>query len=185
MARVKNNATDRMSGKVDQFVYRDCNGKTIAAKKPGKSKKPPTANQENARKKFRRASRYGTSVSNDPVLRVAYENRLKPDLTIYNLAVADYYDAPAIDLVKLEGYMGHIGDKIAAAVDDRFVVAWVKVSITRADGSLVEQGNAVLGPDGTQWFYHCTVENTNLVGCVVTITASDLPGNITTEQKTL
>jgi hypothetical protein len=185
MAKVNNNATDRMRGRVDQFVYRDCNGETIAAKKPGKSKKPPTETQQEARKKFRRASRYAKSVMNDPMLSEVYAGKVKPGNTIYNLAFSDYYDAPDIDLVKVERYAGNIGDIISSVVDDKFKVASVKVKINRADGTLIEEGDAIMGADGLQWNYTCTVANASTSGCVVTITATDLPGNSSVEQKTL
>jgi hypothetical protein len=64
MAKARNNATDRMSGKVDQFVYRRWNGETIASKKPEKSKKPRSERQVEVSKKFRRASRYAKAAQN-------------------------------------------------------------------------------------------------------------------------
>lgn len=61
----------------------------------------------------------------------------------------------------------------------------MKVKITRADGTLVEQGNAVARDGTVYWDYSSTVNNASPHGCIVTITAYDMPGNSTVEHKNL
>jgi hypothetical protein len=99
------------------------------------------------------------------------------------LAFADYLDAPRIKDIITSGYSGSIGDKIAVTAIDSFKVKAVRVKITRADGTLVEQGEAVQGT--LSWEYSCTVNNASLTGCIIMVTAYDLPGNSTVEQKPL
>jgi hypothetical protein len=183
MARVRNNATDRVSGKVDQFVYRNRHGKTVMARKPDESRKPPTANQESAKDKFRLAALYATGVMNDPLMKAFYASKAATGQSAYNMAFADYYDAPRIKDINIGGYSGNVGDKIKVTAVDSFKVNAVEVKITQSNGTLVEEGNAVRG--SVFWEYSCTVNNASISGCIVTVTAYDLPGNATVEQKTL
>jgi hypothetical protein len=183
MARVRNNATDRVSGKVDQFVYRNRHGKTVMARKPDESRKPPTANQENAKDKFRLAALYAAGAMNEPLIKAFYASKATPGKSAYNMAFADYYDAPRIKDINIAGYSGNTGDRITVTAVDSFKVNAVHVKITRSDGTLVEEGDAVRG--SVFWEYGCTVNNASLNGCIVMVTAFDLPGNSTVEQKTL
>jgi hypothetical protein len=54
-------------------------------------------------------------------------------------------------------------------------VKTVRVKIARADGTMVEQGEAVQGQ--LYWEYSCTVNNASFSGCIITVIAYDLPGN--------
>jgi hypothetical protein len=183
MAKVRNNATDRVSGKVDQFVYRNRNGKTVMARKPDESSKPPSAKQENAKDNFRLASQYAKGVMDDPALKAFYASKAAPGKSAYNMAVADYFDAPRIKEIITNGYSGNVSDKIAVKAVDRFKVESLKVKITKADGTLVEEGAATQGT--VFWEYSCTSNNASISDCIVMVTAFDLPGNFTVEQKTL
>jgi hypothetical protein len=77
----------------------------------------------------------------------------------------------------MENYSGAIGSTIAIIVTDDFVVSSVHVKIENMDGSLVEEGEAVQGITGIDWVYTATVENENLSGDKITVTAYDMPGN--------
>jgi hypothetical protein len=183
MAKVRNNATDRVSGKVDQFVYRSLNGKTVLSRKPDKSRKPPSEKQETAKDNFRLASLYATGAMNDPLLKAFYASKATPGKSAYNMAFADYYDAPRIIDISTDLYFGNIGDKIAVTAIDSFKVNAVHVKISRADGTLMEQGSAIQVM--ANWEYSCTTGNASFSGCIVTVSAFDLPGNSTVEQKPL
>ena len=184
MARVKNNATDRMSGKVDQFVYRDRNGKTVASRKPDRSRVQASESQEAQRKRFRMATRYAKSVMDDPQLLALYEERAIGDISAYNLAVKDFMDAPRIEDINPYRYAGNINDKIEIAVDDVSPIATVYVKITKSDGSVVEQGQAVM-KSAISWEYTCTALNAPVIGTIITVTAIDHPGNRSEQQKTM
>jgi hypothetical protein len=69
-------------------------------------------------------------------------------------------------------------------VSDDFAVKSVHVRIINADGSLVEEGPAV-NSAGSAWIYTAAQNNESLDGDKIIITASDLPGNITTEEQYL
>jgi hypothetical protein len=50
---------------------------------------------------------------------------------------------------------------------------------------LIEEGSAILQSDGLTWLYTTTKADTNAGGNKITVTAMDLPGNKTVEQKTI
>jgi hypothetical protein len=68
---------------------------------------------------------------------------------------------------------------------DDFAVREVKVVITNADGSIVEEGFAQAGATGYEWTYHATAENPDLAGDRIEVFASDTPGNISQRLKQL
>jgi hypothetical protein len=121
----------------------------------------------------------------DPQKKAIYAEKVKPGLTVYNLAFSDYFNAPDIHDINVGGYAGNLDNKIHIEVDDEFYVALVRVKITHADGSVVEQGEAVKGTDGLRWEYTCTAANAFNSGNIVTATAWDLPGNSSVKQKTI
>jgi hypothetical protein len=183
MAKVRNNATDRVSGKVDQFVYRNWYGQTVMARKPDESRKAPSENQENVRDRFRLAVQYAKAAMSDPLMKAFYASKATPGKSAYNMALADFFDAPRIKDINTAGYSGNTGDRITVTAVDSFKVNNVHLKITRPDGSLVEQGEAILG--SVFWEYSCTTNNVSFTGCIVTVTAFDIPGNATIEQKNL
>jgi hypothetical protein len=186
MARLnRNNASKGISGQVDQFEYRDKNGKTVIAKLRRKSRKPATPKQEQVRQKFRDASLYARICVQDPQLKEFYQSKAEPGQTPYNMAFADYYDAPEIKDINSKGYTGIAGNKLVLLVTDHFRVASVKVKIEKSDGSLVEEGEAVMKENGLHWEYTSTSANAAIAGSVITVTAFDLPGNSSVKQKTI
>lgn len=72
--------------------------------------------------------------------------------------------------------------KSIRATDD-FEVVTVMVKIENADGSLVEEGNAI--NNGAEWIYTATALNADLSGDKITITASDHPNNLTEKSESL
>jgi hypothetical protein len=100
------------------------------------------------------------------------------------VAVADYLNAPDIRTVDLSKYTGTEGDEIRIEVSDDFAVKSVYVQINNDDGSLVEEGNAV-NSAGHLWIYTATQNNECLTGDRILITASDLPGNITADERNI
>ena len=137
------------------------------------------------RSRFQEAVIYGKSVLTDPTTKALYEEKTAPGKSAYNVAVADYFNAPNIKEVDLSNYTGEEGSTIRIKATDDFEVADVQVKIANADGTLVEVGNAVLQSDGLFWLYTATKLNESLQGDKITVTVSDIPGNNTIEEKTL
>lgn len=187
MAQSKNNiVTHGLSGKVgDLLVFSQRNGKTIVGKVPKQSTRELSEGQKEHRRKFQKAVLYAKSVLNDPAKKEIYEqvvDRSKGQTT-YNVAVADLLNSPDIESIDLSAYMGNVGDVIKIMVTDDFGVEEVKVMIENPDGSLVEEGNAI--DSGVEWVYTATVQNADLTGDKITITASDAPANISEKSEIL
>ena len=180
MAKQSNNVvTHGLSGKIgDLLVFRQRAGQTVVAKAP---QKPRTVSelQKEQQRKFQRAVLYARAAMADTETGAAYNRAAKRGQTGYNVAIADFFHAPDIHNIDVSGYTGNPGDTICIQVKDDFMVKEVKVTITNADGSLVEEGYASPDAIGYQWTYTATSVNDSLDGDRIEITVSDLPGNIT------
>jgi hypothetical protein len=187
MAQSKNNVvTFGLSGKVGNIlVFRQRDGKTIVAKLP-KQPQPASEKQVAMRKRFQQATIYAKNAieATDTAARYAAEAKKKKGLTAYNVAVADFFHAPDIHTIDLSKYNGNAGDEIRITASDDFAVKSVHVQINNADGSLVEEGNAS-HEAGNVWVYVAASLNENLDGDRIVVTASDLPGNIAAEERSL
>jgi hypothetical protein len=187
MAKSKNNViTYGLSGKIgDLLVFRQRDGKTIVSKIPEQSNTVSEKQTAN-RARFQQAAVYAKIAVEDTETKDLYAEQAKKrkGLTSYNVAVADFFNAPDIDTVDLSAYTGAVGEQIRIIVSDDFAVKSVHVQINNADGSLVEEGEAVRGA-GDLWIYTATENNESLDGDRILITASDMPGNIVTEEKSL
>jgi hypothetical protein len=187
MAESKNNIIIQgMSGKFgNELVFRQLPGKTIVAAAPGPTQKPPTEAKQAANNNFQRATLYGKSVKNDPALQQAYNAAAKPRQNGWNVAVADFLNAPDIQSIDISGYNGQPHQEIRIKVCDDFKVTAVKLSIHNPDGSLVEEGYATQTGDNTNWTYITTATNTSLEGDKITVIATDNPANVSTEELVL
>ena len=141
--------------------------------------------QKEQRRKFQQATFYAKAAVADPDSKAAYAGSAKKGQTAYNVAVVDFFHAPDIESVDLSHYAGQPGDTILIRVTDDFLVKEVKVTITNADGSLVETGDAAPDAGGYLWTYTATQTNDSLEGDKIEITASDMPGNATHEEQTI
>ncbi len=182
----KNNVlTEGLSGKIQQIVFRQKAGETIVSKRPAITTVPPTAAQQNIRFTFRDAVIYAASVLADPVLKLAYKAKAKPGQSAFNVAVADFFKPPVIGEINTVDYTNLAGSRVIVPVRDNFRVKEVTVSIRNTDGIQVEEGVALLQPDGINWQYNATVLSGNIAGNVITVKAGDMPGHVTVKQKTV
>lgn len=170
----------------DQVVYRQRRGKTIVSVAPVASSVPPTAAQTAQRQVFRRAARYAHGQALDPAVQALYGPVAKErELSVYHVVMADAMHAPHIEQIDLTGYRGAVGNTIQVVATDDFAVTQVTVTIEKADGTVVETGNAVQQADPNQWVFTATVRNTPLTGVKVTILAADRPGNLDQAEQIL
>jgi hypothetical protein len=187
MAQSKNNiVTHGLSGKVgDLLVFSQRNGKTIVSKAPKERTGELSDKQEVQKLKFQKAVLYAKGILSDPDKKQMYDAMADDTkgISTYNVAVADLLNAPKIESVDLSEYTGAAGDTIKMMVTDDFQVVAVTVTIENADGSLVEKGEAV--GIGMYWVYTATVNNADLAGDKITITATDNPDNLTEKTQNL
>jgi hypothetical protein len=162
-----------------QFVYRKRGDDTIIARMPKVNKDAvPTDKQLQKRDLFSDAIDYAKGVVASPDLKKEYEKKLAPGKTAYNLAVRDFLKSPVVKKIDISNYKGTVGSVIVINAKDDFRVALVKVSIHASTGVLVEEGNAILDPVRRRlWNYTATQNNATPTGSVISVTATDLPGN--------
>jgi len=171
-----NSLTMNYSGKYgNQFVYRTREDMSILAKKPKKSKNPPTVSQSETRVRFQEATIWAKKALQDPDILAVYAARAKGMKTPYILAVTNHMHPPVVKEIITEEYTGEIGSAIGVKVLNNFYINGVMVKITDASGTLVEQGPCTLDPFGVIWGYTATKEITNLTGVVITAVAKDYP----------
>ena len=187
MATTKNNVIVKgASGKFGrQIVFSQRAGKTIMSKPPVRTA-PPTPKQIQQQEKFAKAATYAKNALLDPTLKEAYtlEAKKRQDVSPYNMAVTDYLRPPQITNVDHSAYTGDTSDqKIIIEVADTFKVVSVKVKITAANNTPLEEGSATLVKG--KWEYTTTANNATLTGTKITLTATDRPGNNTTKEITL
>jgi hypothetical protein len=179
MAKQSGNVvTQGTSGKIGNLVFRQVNGETILSVAPRK-RKVSTEGQQEQMSKFQRATLYAKAALADPQTASEYGKAAKKGLSAYNVAVADFFHAPDIHNIDVSGYHGQPGDSIVILAHDDFKVKEVTVTITKADGTLVEEGYATPDPTGYRWTYAATEVNDNLDDNRIEVTASDMPGNVT------
>lgn len=181
-----NYAITGLSGKVGKiFVYRQRGGETIVATPPVRTA-PPSQKQIQQQEKFARAATYARNALLDPTLKADYtaEAKKRQNVSPYNMAMTDFLRPPQITNVDHSAYTGDTSDqKIIIEVADAFKVVSVKVKITAANSSTLEEGNATLVKG--KWEYTTTANNATLTGTKITLTATDRPGNTTTKEITL
>lgn len=189
MAISKNNLLlTQVSGTIGkQLTVTQRGGKAILGKakdKKGKRYKF-TPKQLDVQSKFADAADYASEVKADPDMVAAYMAVAKPGQNAHNLAIRDFYNAPQIHALRTDEYTGKAGQKIIVRATDDFRVYQVVVRIYSASGTLIEEGNALLGRNGVDWIYTTVKGNPGYKGGKVSAMAEDLPQNQTFEEVIL
>lgn len=172
--------TGKFQGKLgDEIVFRNWGGKTIVAKAPGRRTTEPSQDQIKIQDRFLMGSRFAKAVSTgaNPDLAEAYTAVLKPRQNLYSRALEDFMSAPKVVGIDTRAYKGVAGDKIVVRAKDDFKVTGVRVEIYAADGTLLEEGEAVSDIYDLDWTYSSTQTNSLLTGTVIKAIATDIPNN--------
>jgi len=177
MAKIrKKGVIGEITGKVGQIVVKYSNGQYIVTTPPVFTQ-PPTEKQVEHREKFKEAIDYAkTAIKTSPTKEV-YEN-LAEDKQKYpmNVAVADFFHAPEIQEVDLEGYSGKANEVIRVKAKDDVQVTRAALLISDADGNEVERGDAEKENE-LEWTY----VTKGIVGtgeATVVVAVNDLAGNV-------
>jgi hypothetical protein len=150
-------AVGKLTGKLDGWLYRQVNGKTVVQTHRGAAREGPSAAQQTQRERFRAAQHYAAEVLAHPLRRLAYQKLARARQRPPNaLLVSNFLNPPSIEQIELNGYKGTAGHRIEIVALDAIAVAEVSVRILTAAGALVEAGSAV--PDHDLWTY-CTTQN--------------------------
>jgi hypothetical protein len=187
MAKSKGNViTHGLSGKVgDLLVFRQKDGATFVSKVP-EQPKVLTEKQIAHRRRFKRAVIYAKAAVDAPESRDVYSAIAeKRKRTPFLVAVADFLNVPEIETIDVSKYSGNPGDCIKVTVSDDAMVKSVYISIENADGTIVEEGDAVADASGYVWTYTAMQNNDSLDGDKIMVSVSDLPGNVVEESLTV
>jgi hypothetical protein len=171
-----NTGINGIRGRINGWIYKQVNGRTILAPIPVRSTKPPSAGQIAQRESFANAASYGRSVLADPLLRPIYEGvsteQRKP---IFAVAIGDFFTPPRITFINVSNYHGAVGQKIKVLAVDDVQVMSVRVELRETTGVLIEQGAAI--KTGEDWFYTATTLVALGRAIKIVATATDRPGN--------
>lgn len=128
------------------------------------------------KRRLQQAVVYGKAALKDFLKKQSYESA-SDGRNPFEIAFADFLNAPSIDSIDLSEYSGRIGSRILITVIDDFAVSSVYVKIQNADGTIADEGYASPGLFSTEWIFTASQSNPDLSGDKITITATDLPGN--------
>jgi len=185
MAKVGNNiVVTGLSGKLgDLIVFRNRGGTTVVAQAPQKKERELSEAQEQHQLRFQEAILYGKASIADPEKKAAYKASAEEGQSAYNIAVADFLNAPHIEEIDVSHYTGQPESYIQVRAVDDFKVAEVTVNILNSDGSEAEHGAAALQTGSTWWRYTVTTANESLQGDKIIVRVSDLPGNLIEKEQ--
>jgi hypothetical protein len=176
----ENILTRGLSGSIGRMItFRQRAGQTITSKFRRPTTVPATEGLIEVRTVFASAIAYAKAVVQDPVIKALYQAAVKGGQTAFNVATSDALNSPRVTNILTDSYHGNPGNAIIVLATDDFKVVDVTVSVEEATGGLLEQGNAVLQPGGSDWLYKATMVNQMPADSKITAVAMDLPGNST------
>jgi hypothetical protein len=167
-------------GKSGDTVFREVNGETIVADRPGKRKGPLSEKQQEVRYNFFDARDFYRKVKLVPELYAMYETAAEAaGKSVYMMCRKDWYSVPLVRGLELDEYHGQAGAVINFKVQDDILAAKAIVTISdEEEGTLIEQGHAVRENEGTNfWVYTTTTAVPAGKSVIVQIEAYDYPGN--------
>jgi hypothetical protein len=160
-----------------QLVNRKtCSGKTIIANKPlFDDNREYTETQ----KAHPAAVREATTYANFAKTQEVYINKAKgTGATAYYIAIADWFGAPKVREINVDGWTGEIGQTIRVKARDNVMVARVSVVIRDAEDNVLEMGEAVQLEADSVWWNYTTKSLVPMTPFPsVEGIAQDLPGN--------
>jgi hypothetical protein len=99
-------------------------------------------------------------------------------VTPYYIALADWFEAPKVLEINVDGWTGKIGQAIRVKARDNVKVARVIVVIRDADENVLEMGEATQSEPGGPWWNYTTKSVVKMSPFpIVEATAHDLPGH--------
>ncbi len=183
MAKTKSLLTAGLRGTVGgTLVFRRLNGETVVSAAPEMGSKEPSKKQKIHRERFRFASLYAQRVYTDPDLLEEYSLAAvkKGFSNVRSLIIADYFRMP--EILSFSVNTKPEGSILETIVVDYMRVRSIAVSLKNPDGSVFETGNGVLGIDKQTWTYLVQDQAKLVAGIGIEISATDLPGNVTTKS---
>jgi hypothetical protein len=132
-----------------------------------------------ARKAHEATIRESTTYANFAQTQDVYITKAKGiGVTPYYIALADWFEAPKVLEINVDGWTGKIGQTIRVKARDNVKVARVSVAIRDKDENVLEMGEATPSEPGSAWWNYTTKRLVPMRPFpIVEATAYDLPGN--------
>lgn len=167
------------SGSVGNVTYKKWRGRIVMANKPGKRTKT-SAKQKDQQTTFRSAVRFAKRACAVPEIKAMYAKGINDRKHSANaVALSDYLNPPEIREIDVLSYTGAPGELIRVRAFDDFKVKSVSITISNADGSVIETGEAQPRGKRGLWRMTTAVRNNHRPGTVFTVAAKDMSGNVT------
>ena len=182
MARSSNNVLTRnYTGKVaGQYSLRMKGNQSILAGLPKPRKERSDTEKTKAiKRKFSLAVIYGKKAIASPELKAAYQAIAKKNQSAYNAAMLDALKGPELTNLRTDGYSGAAGQSLIVQATDNFRVTKVSFGLFAPNGSLLEEGDAIMDDNGFDWIYTTKSEIPSPAGTLIRISAEDIPKNRT------
>lgn len=179
MPKVKMNPVfEQFHGAVGELVFRRYGDQVVASRKPDMENRVWSESQEAHRKRFREATLYGRMVLADPEAKAVYQEAAKAHgQPVFSVIIADFFNAPEIDVIDVSGYGGKSGDAIIIQAHDDMQVADVHVALATAEGAEIESGSAIEQPaKSSRWVYTATQNVATGTTVRISVSAKDRPG---------
>ena len=164
-------------GRLGDIVFRRSSksGEAIAGRVANMSKVEWSEAQVAHRERFRTAVAYANRVGADPEARLVYEEAARrQDGVPFRLMLADAMHPPIVKAVDLSQFQGMADDPIYIQACDDFSVVSVRVTITDAEGTCLEKGDAIpVSPLGERWVYRLQGTIPSDTRACITVTAED------------
>lgn len=129
--------------------------------------------------RFRRASSYAKGLIDRGLVPESYERiAARKRLTVYNVAIKDFFNPPDIFSIDVQEYTGRKGEEILVETLDDVAVEAVHVVLKRED-KVIEEGDAVQDEYNVAAWHYTTQKNNGIEGTIIEAYAEDLPGNVT------
>jgi hypothetical protein len=149
-----NRSISRISGKLDDLVFREQNGQTVAVPFSPRPDNPSPA-QLDGRDRFKEAQAYAKRVLSDPLKRERYRTLAAARKCPPNaLLISNFLNPPVLDHLELTDFQGRLNDPIRVLASDGIEVTAVTITVRRADGTVIESGSAARDHD--VWVYRCS-----------------------------
>lgn len=129
--------------------------------------------------RFRQATSYAKWLIDSGNIPEIYEVRAeRKRLTVYNVAIKDFFNPPEVVYIDLQDYTGKAGEDIIVRALDDIEVVGVHV-ILRKDGEILEEGDAIRDEYNAVIWRYTTQKDNGIEGTAIEAYAMDRPGNVT------
>ena len=132
-----------------------------------------------AKETYQAALRAATTYASFANTQEVYINKARgKGATAYSIAFTDWFGAPRVLEINIDGWTGEIGQTIRVKARDKIMVAGVSLVIRDAAENVLEMGEAVQSEVGSAWWHYTTRSHVRMTPFPsVEAIAQDLPGN--------